>query len=124
MQLYWVVVDEIIVDLMKFYISVFVYCYQYLVYFLLSKGVIIVGVSDWLVFSLLLWKVIQQVVICKGLQGVFNVGECLDCQIMFYVYICNVVWIIGLEYWIGSLELGKQVDFIVFDCDVFEVLEM
>lgn len=121
MQLLWAAGDEYTLDLVKPYVSAFAFRYQYPAHSLLANGATIAGASDWPVSTPNPWLAIAQASTREGDKGVLNAGERLDRETMFYAYTLNAARTIGLEQSIGSLETGKQADFVVLDRDVFSV---
>lgn len=121
MQLLWAAGDEYTLDLVKPYVSAFAFRYQYPAHSLLANGATIAGASDWPVSTPNPWLAIAQASTREGDKGVLNAGERLDRETMFYAYTLNAARTIGLEQSIGSLETGKQADFVVLDRDVFSI---
>ncbi len=121
MQLLWAAGDEYTLDMVKPYVSAFAFRYQYPAHSLLANGATIAGASDWPVSTPNPWMAIAQAATREGDKGVLNADESLDRETMFYAYTLNAARTIGLEKSIGSLEAGKQADFVVLDRDVFSV---
>ncbi len=121
MQLLWASADEYTLDMIKPYVSVLAFRYQYPAHSLLKQGATIAGASDWAVSSPNPWNAMAQAISREGPLGVLNADERIDRETMLYAYTLNAARTIGLEKQIGSLSPGKQADFIVLDRDVFSV---
>lgn len=94
--------------------------YNNLVVMFLKYGIFVVFFSDNLLIGLMVGFYV--VIICKGLSGcVYGVEEVVFCEFVICMYIVNIVYLLWEEGIKGLLEMGKLVDMIVFDCDVFMV---
>lgn len=88
---------------------------------LLDVGTTIAGGSDWPVESASPWQAAYEAITRKGDYGVVNPEQIIDRKPVFYAYTINAAKMAGLDKRVGSLEKGKQADFIIVDRDVFKV---
>ena len=79
------------------------------------------GASDWPISTANPWEAMHHAMTRSGPDGGLNAGERMDKDSMFRAYTINAARAIRMEREIGSLEVGKQADFIVLDRDVLEV---
>lgn len=121
MQLHWAELDNYLLDLVKPYIPDSEFQGQYPARSLQQHGAVIVGASDWPISTANPWEAMHHAMTRSGPDGGLNAGERMDKDSMFRAYTINAARAIRMEREIGSLEVGKQADFIVLDRDVLEV---
>ena len=119
MQLAWAGADEYRIPPVKPYIDAEAFELMYPAKSLQNAGAIIASSSDWPDSQPNPWLTVQKGILRDGPYGVLNAKESLTLKDMLYSYTVNAAKAIGLEQKIGSLQAGKQADFIVIDRDVF-----
>ncbi|WP_353172418.1 amidohydrolase [Paracandidimonas soli] len=121
MQLHWAEMDNYLLDLVKPYLSETEFMGQYPARSLQRQGAVIAGASDWPISTANPWEAMHHAMTRHGPGGGLNPAERLDKTSMLLAYTRHAAQAIGLADKIGSLEPGKQADFIVVDRDVLEV---
>lgn len=121
MQLHWAEIDNYLLDLVKPFIAEDDFLRQYPAKSLLNHGAVIAGASDWPISTANPWEAMHNAMTRHGPEGGLNAGERLSREDMFMAYTLNAARTIGLAGEIGSIEPGKQADFIVVDRDLLEV---
>ena len=121
MQLLWANADSYVVDLVKPYIDPSLYRRQYPAMSLLRAGAKVAGASDWPVTSANPFEAIHMGETRVGKKGVLEVTEVLTRVDMLKAYTINAARVLMMEKTIGSIEPGKQADFVLVDRDVLKV---
>jgi len=121
MQLHWAEVDNYLLDLVKPYVTDQAFMGQYPAKSLQDSGAVIAGASDWPISTANPWEAIHHAMTRHGPGGGLNAAERMDRESMFLAYTRHAAQAIGLGERIGSIEEGKQADFIVLDRDVLNV---
>jgi predicted amidohydrolase YtcJ len=121
MQLLWASADNYTVDLVKPYLDPTLYRQQYPAMSLLMAGTTIAGASDWPVSSANPFEAIAMAETRKGKNGVLEAKEAMTRVEMVKVYTINAAKVMMMEKSIGSIESGKQADFVLVDRDVLSV---
>jgi len=121
MQLLWANADSYVVDLVKPYLDPTLYRRQYPAMSLLSAGATIAGASDWPVSSANPFEAIHMAETRRGQKGVLEVKEVMTRVEMLKAYTINAAKVMMMEKSIGSIESGKQADFVLVDKDVLKV---
>lgn len=121
MQLHWAELDNYLIDLVQPYITETQFMGQYPAKSLQRHGAVIAGASDWPISTANPWEAMHHAMTRSGPDGGLNAAERLDRESMFLAYTLHAAQAIGLDQRIGSLEPGKQADFIVLDRDVLDV---
>ncbi len=121
MQLLWANADSYVVDLVKPYLDPTLYRRQYPAMSLLSAGAIIAGASDWPVSSANPFEAIHMAETRRGQKGVLEAKEAMTRIEMLKAYTINAAKVMMMEKSIGSIESGKQADFVLVDKDVLTV---
>ena len=121
MQLLWANADTYVVDLVKPYLDPTLYRRQYPAMSLLSAGTIVAGASDWPVSSANPFEAIHMAETRKGQKGVLEASEVMTRMDMLKAYTINAAKVMRMEKSIGSIEPGKQADFVLVDRDVMTV---
>ena len=121
MQLHWAEMDNYLLDLVKPYLSETAFMGQYPARSLQKHGAKIAGASDWPISTANPWEAMHHAMTRQGPNGGLNPAERLDRTSMLLAYTRHAAQAIGLADQIGSLEVGKQADFIVLDRDVLQV---
>ena len=120
MQLAWAGADEYRIPPVKPYIDAKAFELMYPAKSLQKAGAIIASSSDWPDSPPNPWLTVQKGIMRDGPYGVLNAKESLTLKDMLYSYTLNAAKAVGLDQKIGSLQKGKQADFIVVDRDVFK----
>jgi predicted amidohydrolase YtcJ len=121
MQLLWANADNYTVDLVKPYLDPTLYRRQYPAMSLLMAGTTIAGASDWPVSSANPFEAIAMAETRKGKNGVLEAKEAMTRVEMLKAYTINAAKVMMMEKTIGSIESGKQADFVLVDRDVLKV---
>ena len=121
MQLLWANADSYVVDLVKPYLDPSLYRRQYPAASLLRAGVTISGSSDWPVSSANPFDAIHMGETRVGQKGVLDANEVMTRIEMLKAYTINAAKALMMERTIGTIESGKQADFVLVDRDVLTV---
>lgn len=121
MQLHWAEVDNYLLDLVKPFINDSDFWRQYPARSLQKNGAVIAGASDWPISTANPWEAMHHAMTREGPDGGLNKDERLDLNTMLLAYTIHAAKAAGMEDKTGSLEKGKQADFIIIDRDIFEV---
>lgn len=121
MQLLWATADSYIVDLVKPYLDPSLYRRQYPAMSLLRAGATIAGASDWPVSSANPFEAMAVAETRVGHKGVLEATEVMTRMEMLKAYTINAAKLMMMEKSIGSIEPGKQADFVLVDRDVLTV---
>jgi len=120
-QLLWASADIDTIDLVQPYVDAAIYPWQYPARSLLNAGGVIAGASDWFVSSPNPFLAIYQAETRRGQKGVLDANEDLPREAMLYAYTRNAAVAMHQLAAIGSIEPGKQADFVVLDRDVMTI---
>jgi predicted amidohydrolase YtcJ len=118
MQLLWANADSYVVDLVKPYLDPSLYRRQYPAMSLQRAGATIAGASDWPVTSANPFDAIHMAETRKGKKGVLEASEVMTRVDMLKAYTINAAKVLLMDKSIGSIESGKQADFVLVDRDV------
>lgn len=121
MQLLWATADHYTMELVKPYIDPGLFRHQYPAMSLVRAGATLCGASDWPVSSANPFVAIAMAETRRGKMGILNSNEVVPRIDMIKAYTINAARSLLLESHIGSIEKGKQADFILVDRDVFAV---
>lgn len=121
MQLLWANADSYTVDLVKPYLDPSLYRRQYPAMSLQQAGSTIGGASDWPVSSANPFDAIHMAETRVGQKGVLDANEVMKRVDMLKAYTINAAKVLMMEKTIGSIETGKQADFVLVDRDVLTV---
>lgn len=121
MQLHWAEVDNYLLDLVKPFINDSDFWRQYPARSLQKNGAVIAGASDWPISTANPWEAMHHAMTREGPDGGLNKDERLDLNTILLAYTIHAAKAAGMEDKTGSLEKGKQADFIIVDRDIFEV---
>ncbi|MCB5364426.1 amidohydrolase family protein [Pusillimonas sp. CC-YST705] len=121
MQLHWAEIDNYLLDLVRPFLSEADFLRQYPARSLLKHGAVIAGASDWPISTANPWEAMHNAMTRHGPDGGLNAAERLGREDMFMAYTLNAARVMGMSSEIGSIQAGKQADFIVVDRDVLTV---
>ncbi len=117
-QLLWAFGDVTTIDIVKPYIDLSLYQWQYPARSLLHAGATICGASDWPVSSGNPFEAIYNAETRKGPMGVLDSAQCMPRLAMLYAYTIDAAKALMMDKQIGSIEPGKFADMILVDRDV------
>jgi predicted amidohydrolase YtcJ len=121
-QLFWALADATTIDIVKPYIDLSLYQWQYPARSMLHAGATITGASDWPVTTANPFEAIYHAETRKGSMGVLDSTQCMPRLAMFYAYTSEAAKALRMEKKTGSLQAGKFADMILLDRDVFTVI--
>jgi len=120
-QLLWAFGDVTTVDIVKPYIDLSLYKWQYPARSMMQAGAIICGASDWPVSTANPFEAIYNAETRLGPLGVLDSTQCMPRMEMLYAYTINAAKLMLAEKNIGSLQAGKSADIIMLDRDILTV---
>jgi predicted amidohydrolase YtcJ len=118
MQLLWATADHYTVELVKPYIDPSLYNNHYPAKSLIDAGATVCGASDWPVTSANPFEAIRTAETRRGDLGILNEAERVTRMDMIKAYTINAAKALWMDKMIGSIEEGKQADFVLVDRDV------
>ena len=121
MQLLWATADMYTVELVKPYIDPMLYNNHYPAVSLLKNGAVICGASDWPVSSANPFEAIHVAETRTGKLGVLDESQIMQRRDMLDAYTIHAAKAMLMENKIGSIEPGKQADFVLVDRDALNV---
>lgn len=118
MQLLWATADIYTEELVKPYIDPRLYEFHYPAASLIKAGAVVCGASDWPVSSANPFEAMHVAETRTGNLGVLNLNEIITRRQLLDAYTINAAKAILMDQTIGSIEKGKQADFVLLDRDV------
>jgi predicted amidohydrolase YtcJ len=120
MQLLWATADIYTEELVKPYVDASLYKFHYPAASLIKAGAVVAGASDWPVSSANPFEAMQIAETRVGNLGVLAPGQIVSRRQMLDAYTINAAKAIMMDGSIGSIEKGKQADFVLVDRDVLK----
>ncbi len=120
-QLLWASADMYTLELVNPYVDSTITAHQYPALSLVKAGVTVAGASDWSVSSANPFEAIAQAETRTGKLGVLDANEIMPRLEMLKAYTINAAKLIMKDKMIGSIEPGKQADFVLVDRDVMSI---
>ncbi len=120
-QLLWATADMYTLELVNPYIDESLAAHQYPAKSLLDAGALIAGASDWPVSSANPFEAMCIAETRAGKLGVLDAREIMPREEMIRAYTIHAARLIMRDKEIGSMEVGKQADFVLLDRDVMKV---
>lgn len=120
-QLLWATADTYTVDLVEPYIDPTLFSNHYPAKSMMDNGATIGGASDWPVSSANPFEAIYVAETREGKMGVLTPREKMPRKAMLEAYTINAAKVMWRDKSIGSIEAGKQADFVLLDRDVLTV---
>jgi predicted amidohydrolase YtcJ len=121
MQLLWATADVYTEQLVRPYISESAYLFMYPAKSITMNRGLVCGASDWPVSSANPWEAIHMAETRSGKDGVLNAKERMSRIEMLHAYTLGAAKAIRINNRIGSIEVGKDADFILVDRNVLTV---
>jgi predicted amidohydrolase YtcJ len=118
LQLFWATAEPDTMEILKPYIALEIYKWQYPARSLLDNDAIISGASDWPVSTASVFRAIYQAETRKGPEGVLDATQDMPRLAMFYAYTHNSAIAMNMTGSIGTIALGKRADLVLLDRDV------
>jgi predicted amidohydrolase YtcJ len=120
-QLLWATADMYTLELVNPYVDESLAAHHYPAKSLLNAGAVIAGASDWPVSSANPFEAIAVAETRTGKLGVLDAKEVMPRNEMIKAYTINAARLMMKDKSIGSIEVGKQADFVLLDRDVMKV---
>ncbi|MBL0742013.1 amidohydrolase [Chryseolinea lacunae] len=120
-QLLWATADIYTVDLVEPYLDAALFSNHYPAKSMMDNGATIAGASDWPVSSANPFEAIYVAETREGKMGVLIAREKMPRIAMLEAYTINAAKVMWRDKTIGSIEPGKQADFVLLDRDVLTV---
>ncbi len=118
MQLLWATADIYTEELVKPYVDASLYKFHYPAASLIKAGAIVAGASDWSVSSANPFEAMEIAETRVGNLGVLAPDQIVSRRQMLDAYTINAAKVIMMNNIIGSIEKGKQADFVLVDRDI------
>jgi len=120
LQLFWAEGANDTIEILKPYVDLEIYKWQYPARSILDNGGTISGASDWPVSTANVFRAIYKAETRKGDEGVLDASQAMPREAMFYAYTRNSAKALNLDS-IGTITPGKRADLILLDRDVLTV---